>query len=139
MRIVIDTNVLMAGLLKDSIVRKILVSEKINFFIPDYALKEVYKYKKELCIKSGYTQKEFDYLVNLLLENIKIVPLKILKKYMIKAEEIMRGIDIKDSPFIATSFSINADGIWSFDKDFLEQKEIRVFHIKELLRYIRKS
>ena len=32
MKIVIDTNVLMAGILKDSIVRKILLSDNFYFF-----------------------------------------------------------------------------------------------------------
>ena len=34
MNIVIDTNVLIAGLLKDSITRKLLVNKNINFYYP---------------------------------------------------------------------------------------------------------
>ena len=38
MKIVIDTNVLMAGILKDSIVRKILLSDNFYFFIPEHGI-----------------------------------------------------------------------------------------------------
>ena len=54
MKIVIDTNVLMAGLLKDSIVRAMLLSKNIKFFIPEHALDEIRKYEDELLKKSGY-------------------------------------------------------------------------------------
>ena len=41
MKIVIDTNVLMAGLIKNSIVRTILFSKNIEFFLPEYSINEM--------------------------------------------------------------------------------------------------
>ncbi|MEK6895447.1 MAG: PIN domain-containing protein [Nanoarchaeota archaeon] len=133
MKIVIDTNVLMAGLLKDSIVRIILSSENIKFFLPEYSINEIKKHEKELIEKSGYDKEELDALMNLLLENIDLVPQQEIRGYMKKAESIMKDIDIKDSSFIATAMAIKADGILSFDKHFLLQKIIKIFNVKELM------
>ena len=124
---VIDTNVFMAGLLKDSEVRRLLIDENINFFLPEYAINEVEKYKTELCNKSGYSEEDLESMISFLLENIEIVPFEQIKRYIEIAEKIMNSIDIKDAPFIATSLAIKADGIWSFDKDFTLQSKIKVF------------
>lgn len=136
MNIIIDTNVLMAGFLKDSIVREILMSKNINFYVPKLAIREIRKYESDLLMKSGYTKEEFERLFSLLLDNIKLV-LKIdIKPHMKEAEEIMKNIDIKDSSFIATYLAINADGIWSFDNHFKQQNKIKVFDIKELTEFL---
>ena len=133
MKIIIDTNVLMAGLIKDSTVRAILLTKDIKFFLPEFAIGEIRKYEPDLLKKSGYTKKEFKTMMNLLLEKIRIIPKSNISEFMIKAERIMSNIDIKDSSFIASALSINADGIWTFDKHFQQQKIIKVFNIEDLL------
>ncbi len=133
MKIVIDTNVLMAGLIKDSIVRIVLLSKNINFFIPEYSLSEIKKYEEALLEKSGYDKDELKDLINYLLENVKIIQKSRISDYIKEAEKIMKNIDIKDSSFIATAIAISADGIWSYDEDFNKQKEIKVFTIRELI------
>lgn len=136
MRVVIDTNVLMAGLLKDSVVRTVLLSRNISFFLPEHALSEIKKHENELLTKSGYHKGELKFLLNSLLQNIKVVPQKMIKNFMEKAELIMKDIDIKDSSFIATALVIKADGIWSYDNHFKEQNVIPVLDIKDLFPYL---
>lgn len=136
MKVVIDTNVLMAGLLKESLVREILINEDIDFFLPEFSLSEIRKYKQELMKKSGYGKEEFEAMISYLLENIEIVPKEEIKACMKKAEEIMKDIDIKDASFIALCFAVNADGIWSFDRHFLQQKSVKVFGTKELQNWL---
>lgn len=89
MKIVIDTNVFMAGLLKDSEVRRLLFDENINFFLPEYAINEVEKYKRELCSKSGYSDEDLESMISFLLENIELVPFEQIKRYIEIAEKIM--------------------------------------------------
>jgi len=133
MKIVIDTNVIMAGLLKESDVRGLLASKKIDFFIPFYAVSEIRKYERYLLKKSKYNKEDFEFLFNSLLENIKIIPIEWIKPYIKKADLIMKDIDLNDSIFIATCFAINADGIWSFDKHFRKQNKVKVFDINEVI------
>ncbi len=136
MRVVLDTNVLISGILRDSIVKEILISECFDFFIPEYALEEVSKYEKELIKKAGISERDFNLLKQLLLENIEIVPDEIVRPYMEKAMKIMEAIDIKDSPFLACAFAIDASGIWSFDKGFLNQDKVKIFSAKEMAEHV---
>lgn len=132
MKVVIDTNVFMSALIKDSITREILLYEKINFYLPEYALGEVKKYKSDLLSKGNYDENELEELFLFLLQNIAIVPKEDVKEYMQIADEVMRDIDIDDSSFIAAALAINADGIWSYDRHFLQQDKIKVFTTEEL-------
>ena len=132
MKIVIDTNVFIAGLLKDSIVRDMLLSENIEFFLPKYAITEVEKYRKELCDKAGLTDEEFNTIFDHLLTKINLISDEEIKPYIEKATELIGNRDSKDVPFIATALAINSDGIWSFDKHFRKQKEIKIFNTAEI-------
>ena len=136
MKVVIDTIILMAGLIKDSIVREILISRNIEFFLPEKAIEEIRKYQRELCKKAEYTKKEFERLFSYLLYNLKIVSKNKIKPYMKKAEKIMEKIDVDDSSFIATCLAINADGILTFDKHFKRQNIIKVLNKKEIIKFI---
>ena len=129
------TNVLMAGILKELLAREILLNENISFFIPEFAINEIEKYKNELMPKAGYTLDDFDFLMEYLSENIEIVPKEEIQPFMKNAEEIMKNIDVKDSSFIALCLSLKADGIFSFDKHFLQQKAVKVFLPEELIEY----
>ena len=133
MKVVIDTNVLMAGLISDSTIRKLLVSGKAEFYLPEFALEEVEKYKEDLKEKSGCSEEEFQKLKELLLEGVITVPKELTKKRMKEAIKIMENVDKKDSVFIACALAISADGILSFDKDFLKQKMVRCFGVKEFI------
>src|SRR3989338_4651185 len=133
MKVVLDTNVVMAGLLKDSIVREILLFSSVSFFLPELALKELEKYKVDLCEKSGYSSEEFDLLVHSLLKKINLVSEAQMREYMFKADSIMKDIDAKDSSFIAAALAVNADGIFSFYEHFKKQNEIKVFGTKDLV------
>ncbi len=136
MKLVIDTNVFMAGLLKDSIVRKVLSSENIQFFIPEHALNELEKHKNMLIKKANINEAEFDEMVSLLLENIEVVPESKIKARLKEAEYVMGEIDIKDSPFIATALSIECDGLLTFDEHFQKQNKIKIFKIKDLINIL---
>lgn len=136
MNIVIDTNILIASILKDSIVRKILLSDNISFFVPEHGLGEISKYKDEIIVKAELCSEDFEILLAILLENVEIVPQDIIQEKMDEAKKIMDHIDSKDVPFIAVALALNADGIWSFDEDFKRQKEIRIFSTKELAEIV---
>jgi len=134
MKVVIDTNVLIAGLLKDSIVRQILFFNHVDFYLPDKAIEELKKHKSDLLEKSDLSSEEFGFVIDTLLEKMTIVSKEVIKPFMEKSEEIMKGIDVADSAFIATALSIGADGIWSFDNHFKEQKEVSIISVEDLMK-----
>ncbi|MBN1389006.1 MAG: hypothetical protein JXA22_00005 [Candidatus Thermoplasmatota archaeon] len=133
MRLVIDSNRVMAGLIKDSVNRMIILNEAFDFIAPEYLLIEIEKYKDYLIKKAHQNEREFDLTLTALIERISFVPESDFIGYMDQAEEIMKDIDPKDSPFLAVGLSSKVHGIWSEDKDFDEQNIIRRYSTKDMI------
>jgi predicted nucleic acid-binding protein len=138
MKLVIDTNRLMAALLKTSASREIILSEKIEFYSPEYMITEIEKHRKYLMKKSKLNNEDFNFLLSTLLKKIKLVPFEEFKHKYMDAVKIMINIDINDSAFLALGLAMKADGIWTRDKGYYEQNELKVYSTKELLNFIKK-
>ena len=133
MKLIIDTNIIISGLIKDSITRKILLRPDIELYFPDILLLELFKYLPEIAQKADLPKKEIRHLLNLFVTNFHIVPLLDYKKELRQAHEIIGKIDKKDTPFIALALTIKCDGIWTEDKHFEKQNTISIFKTKDLI------
>jgi predicted nucleic acid-binding protein len=131
MKIVADTNIVIAGLIKDSTVRKILANENISFFSPDFVIDEVIKHRDYIIQKSELLEEDFDILFALVIDNVKIIPKEEYNSFEKTALELIKDKD--DVPFFSLALAINADGIWSNDKQFLAQNKIRIFSTKDMI------
>lgn len=130
MKLVIDTNSIIASLIKDGLSRRIIVSPAIQLITPEYTLKEIFKYENLICKKAKLTHEEFALLLNLIFEHITIMPKEEYEESFDIAKTLIDDID--DVPFIALCISTEADGIWSDDTHFKTQKEFIVFRTREL-------
>ncbi len=139
MKLIIDTNVLISSLLKDSTTRQLLLNESFEFYLPEIVIIELKKYLLYIIQKSGITEDEIKNLLNALLENLKLVPLDEYEEQMDEAMEIMGKIDEKDTQFIALALSIKNDGIWSNDKHFDEQTKIQVYKTIDIINLLEKK
>lgn len=139
MRIVVDTNILISSLIKDSITREILLLPYMDFYLPEFALEEVEAHKVKISKLSGLSPDEIDFSLDLLLENISIVPAQTIRPYLKEAEKIIGDIDPGDIPFIALALAVDNDGIWTNDKHFKKVRKIKIWNTPELLAYIKKS
>ncbi len=136
MKLIIDTNILISSLLKDSTTREILLNESLNFYLPELVLSETNKYLPYIIQKSELNEKEIKKLLNTLLENLILVPIDEYEKKMDEGMKIIGKIDEKDTQFIALALSIENDGIWSNDKHFEKQEKIRVFKTMDILNLL---
>ncbi len=57
-KLVIDANIILSALIKDSITRKILIGSAIEFYAPDYLLEEVKKYISLVSRKNSLSEEE---------------------------------------------------------------------------------
>lgn len=73
MNIVIDANILIAALLKDSKVRELIVNIPYKLLVPEVHFQEIEEHKEELLEKSGLSKEEFDILLMKLSEYFTIV------------------------------------------------------------------
>lgn len=131
MKIVADSNRVIASLLKSSTTREILFNRNFDFVAPEFIKEEISRHKLEFIKKAKITAEEFDVLLSLFFERITLVPKNEYRKYI---EELKNKIsDAKDIPYIACCLAAKAKGIWSHDPHFLKQDKAKIFTNKDLL------
>jgi predicted nucleic acid-binding protein len=132
MRLIVDTNIIFAALIRDSVTRRIFSHlNDAEFFILSFNFQEIDKYKKEILEKAKISEPTFMVLFEQLTKKCIIIEDEAIRLYWNEAKEIMWKIDPNDTPFIAAALSIRSD-IWSDDTHFLRQKRIRVWKTKDL-------
>lgn len=133
MKIVVDTNRLIAALVKDSYSRRILFSPRFDFWSLAVTRKDIAKYQLDLMAKTRLDSVEFDALIELIFSRIHITDDSELHPFMPEARAAMDAVDPDDTPFLAAAKATHADGIWSDDPHFNHQRLIRVFNTKHLV------
>lgn len=133
MNLVIDTNILISALIKNSITRKIIFESGWTFYYPSISLVEIDKYKDLILEKSGLSREEYSLLLDSLKNYILFIDFPIYEIYMSEAETIMKHIDEKDVVFVATALSTKNQGIWTTDTDFDKQTKLKVWKTVDVL------
>ena len=124
MRIVLDANIIISGLMGSRGTIAILTSQNHSFYAPKKIIEEIRKYKKEICEFSNQNSEEFEINYDALFAFINVLDLVEYEPFMDKAKEIIGKRDIKDADYIACGLTVNADFIWSNDKDFQKVQDI---------------
>ena len=135
MKLIVDTNRIIAALIRDSTSRKILLSDKFDFLTVGVSKSEIEEHKQDLLEKANLTEDEFNTVLALLFSRIFIVDDIVIENKMGEAKEIMDNIDPGDTPFIALALAVESDGIWSDDEHFEQQNRIKVWKTKKLLEF----
>ena len=133
MRIVVDTNRVIAALIKDSLSRFILTHGEAEFVTIWFGREELKKHRKEILEKAGISETDLELILDKLFQKMIILDDGVVAKYLPEAEKIIGKTDRADVPFIAAALATGAD-IWSEDRHFLKQKKIRVWKTAELAR-----
>ena len=133
MNLVIDTNIFISALIKEGLIRELIVHSPFNLFIPEQELIEIKEYENLTSEKSGKSIDEIRDLIRKLLKYITIIRNNLLLDYRAKAKCIMEKIDKGDVLFIAAALYLNC-AIWSDDKHFQKQKEINILTTKDILK-----
>jgi len=133
MKLVVDTNIIIAALIRNSATRRLLLNPELELYLPDYVFCELKRYKDEIINRSGLSEDEFYILLYTIMDHIAIVSKEDFAEYIPKAWKIMAEIDENDTPFLALAMSFENDGIWSEDDHFKEQKEVKVWKTRDLI------
>ena len=131
MRLVVDANIIISALIRDSVIRGILTRGSFEFLAPDFIIEEIYKHEKYICEKSGLAKEDFELLLSFIIENIRIMPKKEYEKFFEEAGQLIKDLD--DVPFVAVALASQVDGIWSDDQHFLAQNKISIFKTKDMI------
>ena len=127
MKLVIDTNILMSALIRNSMTRQIILKSGWKFLYPRISLGEIEKYKNYIIGKAGLSENDFQELFNIIINYISLIENSNYLDKLDEAEVIMRHIDEKDVVFIACALSCNNDSIWTDDGDFDKQNQVKIW------------
>ncbi|MFH1682316.1 MAG: PIN domain-containing protein [Candidatus Woesearchaeota archaeon] len=133
MRVILDVNILLSALIKDSKTREILLKSGFDFYFPEPSVHKLRKYQKYIVEKSGMTEQAYQYVLVTLFNFIKLIPTEDVKNRWKEAKEIMEHVDPEDVIFIACSLSLDNPIIWSDDKDFEKQNKVIVLKTKDIV------
>ena len=136
MILIVDTNRIIAALIKDSISRRIIYSDKFLLLTPKFTLQELKDNKKIILKKSGLSESGLESLLSAMMSNMYVVDDSIIKYKFEEAKYIMDKIDKDDTPFIALALAVTNDGIWTDDKHFEKRSRIKVWKTQILSSYL---
>lgn len=135
MILVVDTNIVLSSLLKDSKSRELLIATHFKLIAPDTMITEIRKYEKLILEKSGLNKEDYEILLSLIIENIEIFA---KEEYELKLKEAENLINLKeetgDFPFLALALSFPVSGIWTEDKHFNRQNKVKIWKTIELIK-----
>jgi len=132
MKIVVDVNVLLSGLIKDSTRRRIILKSGFDLYFPKVSFEKIQKYKAEVLEKSKLNEVEYNALLKALLGKIKLVSTEDLMDCWDGAKEAMEKVDPEDVVFIAVALRLDDARIWSDDRHFEKQARIKVLKTKDM-------
>lgn len=131
MKLVVDANILFAALIKEESTAELLISDKLHLFAPEFLFEEFSKYEELILKKTHRSNEEFNQFLDILKDQITIVPKKEITPFIDKAEKI--SPDPKDTIFLALALSLNSN-VWSNDTKLKEgQNIVNVLSTEELI------
>ena len=133
MRLVVDANIIISGLLKDSAVRRIIISSGHDLYTPRFCTHEILANMDVICKKDGLSKQENLKVLSTLLGYMHEVDVGFYEKELSKAYNIMKKIDVNDTPYLALALSFDCDGIWTEDKHFEKQDKVKVWKTKDFI------
>lgn len=137
MKIVIDSNRVIAALIIEGTTREILFDKYFEFFAPEHIKTEIEKYKEEIMQKSSLSEEDLDILLSLIFEHISIIS---SHEYISLIESLKNKIsDERDLSYLTVCLLIKAEGIWTHDPHFKEQDEFKIYTNIDLLDILRED
>jgi len=138
MKVVIDTNILISAIIRDSKIREIIINSPHEFFTSEIIFEELKKYQQEIEEKSGLSSSEISEIINVLFKYIKIIPTEDTRPFVYGALRAIGEFDEEDSLFIACALHNPGSVIWSNDKHFKMQNKIKVYNISDFIHELEK-
>jgi len=132
MKIVVNTNRIIAALVKDGLSRKIITHFDAELITVGFGKKEIENHREEILKKARISEDSLDLVLEKLFQKLIVLDDRVIEGHLEEAEDIIGNIDKDDVPFIAAALATNCV-IWSDDHHFKKQKRIEVYTTKELI------
>jgi predicted nucleic acid-binding protein len=143
MRVVIDTNIVFSAILNtNSKFSKIILQpkSKLNLYATEQLEYELAEHWNKLKKLSNYSEIDLHKAVTLITSKIRFINVGFIPgKLFIKAEELIKDIDIDDTEFVALTDHIRGK-LWTGDKELIKglkrKKWDKLISTEELYRVV---
>ena len=130
MKIVVDTNILFSFFKRGSVLRELILSSDIILYSPEFALRELEKYKRDIIDKLKLSDEGYAGLRVELSSHVRFIAQESYSECFEEAGII--SPDPKDVDFLALAMRLKLP-LWSNDSKLKAQDRIPVLSIKDLL------
>nr|QNO52712.1 hypothetical protein JLLPAJDC_00023 [Methanosarcinales archaeon ANME-1 ERB6] len=133
MELVIDAAILFSFFKPESFTRdfiKLLYSNGVRLFAPDFLLDELLSLKERICEFCGIDEDDFTTSFILLCEVLEVIPKSEYERFLSEAKNLLPEHP-KDGPYFALALKLSIP-IWSSEKRFKKQSKVKVFPTHEL-------
>lgn len=130
--LVVDANIVVSALLKNSVTRKELLCQKTEeLFAPDFINEELLKYSEEFARRLKSDKKQIEETIGLIFDTAKIqvIAMEEYCEFLPKALQI--SPDKNDVPYFALALKLSCP-LWSNDKALKKQSKVKVLSTSEL-------
>lgn len=131
MTLVVDTNILIAALLRDSVTRSLVLQPDEELLLPEHALEELERHRPEIVRRSGLSEAAVGAVLALLLDRLQVVPRAEYAEFLPEARTLVAGIDPDDAPFVALALAKKC-GLWTNDRRLRGQERVPIVLTKDL-------
>jgi predicted nucleic acid-binding protein len=134
MFLVVDANIVLSALLTKGKSFDIFIMNKLikkyEFIAPEFLFFEIGKNFDEIVKRSKLSSEELAKVFKFIKDDIEFIPFKEFNEQADKASSL--APHEKDVQYFALSLAFNC-GIWSEEKVFKHQSEVKVFSTKDLM------
>jgi len=136
MKLVLDANILISKLLKNGITRAIMLSDKFDLYTSNFIFLEFLNHIKELSKKAKMSKEELKDLAETLIveSDLKTISKNQVKGFIDTANKISPDID--DALYFAVALRMDC-AIWSNDKELKNQKIVKVYSTKDIIKILK--
>lgn len=134
---IVDTNIIFAGLLRDSLARELLINSPFILYTPETVIKEIRKYEELILKRSGLDKEDFEILFRIITDSINILEKEQYAEKLQEADKLIGNVDKGDVPFLALALTIPSNGIWTENKKHFEvQDKVKVWSTADILEFL---
>lgn len=131
MRVVVDSNRVMAALIGQTTTLDLLFSDNLDLYAPKIIVDEISRHKAHIIRKSGIRESAIDELLGIIFSKMNILGADKYQDAMSLALELVGKSDEADTPYVALALKLDC-GIWTHDKHFFKQDKVPVYTNKTL-------
>ncbi len=131
MELVINANILFSIANPLSKTRYLIANFPLSLFSPEFAKKEIMKYKEDILKKANL--KDFNSFIDILNTRINFIDLKEYKEQMQKCKDIIK--DEKDIEYMALAMKLKIP-LWTNDKSLKNQDITKIITTKDIIELL---